>query len=54
MVSLSNHNGRSPFDTLRANGVDAHTALDRLAALAGILPEYFDVTGVRHVTSAAT
>ncbi|TMH55107.1 MAG: 4-alpha-glucanotransferase, partial [Betaproteobacteria bacterium] len=53
-MSLSNHNGRSPFDTLRANGVDAHTALDRLAALAGILPEYFDVTGVRHVTSAVT
>ena len=31
-----------------------HTALDRLAALAGILPEYFDVTGVRHVTTATT
>ena len=31
-----------------------HTALDRLAALAGILPEYFDVTGVRHLTTAAT
>lgn len=32
----------------------SHTALDRLAAFAGILPEYFDVGGVRHVTSETT
>ena len=32
----------------------ANDALSRLAAAAGIVPEYLDVTGVRHVTSGAT
>jgi (1->4)-alpha-D-glucan 1-alpha-D-glucosylmutase len=32
----------------------SHGALTRLAAEAGILPEYFDVTGERHITSSET